>query len=375
MPLGCPSIDVASSAWGYAGFIMSTAILLLAALASPQDEGPRNLGRPAAPQDPWVEYVGPADLPGAGNKVLLIAGDEEYRSEEALPMLAAILAKRHGFHCTVLFSTDPETGEIDPMDQVHTPGLHLLAEADLVILFTRFREWPDDDMKHFVEYVESGRPIIGIRTATHAFKYDRAPESRYARYSSFDDEWKGGFGRQVLGETWVNHHGGHGSESTRGVIDPENAEHPILRGVTHAWGPTDVYGIRELPADARVLLRGQVLEGMSPDDEPIKGRKNDPMMPLVWTREAPVADLKSGSTEPGSEATRRTVCTTLGASQDFASEGLRRVLINSSFWCLELEHLIGSESDVNYVTKYEPTPFGHGRYKRGVKAQDLALKD
>ncbi|MCH2107544.1 MAG: hypothetical protein MK291_12990, partial [Planctomycetes bacterium] len=72
--------------------------------------------------------------------------------------------------------------------------------------------------------------------------------------------------------------------------------------------------------------------------------------------------------------TRRSMCTTLGASEDFASEGLRRVLINSAFWCLDLEHLIGSESDVTYVTKYEPTPFGHGRYKRGVRARDLALQ-
>ena len=357
------------------GFTMNISLLLFAALAAPQDDGPHDLGKPAPPQDPWVEYVGPEDLPGAGHKVLLIAGDEEYRSEEALPMLAAILAKRHGFHCTVIFSTDPETGEIDPMNQVHTPGLSLLADADLVILFTRFREWPDEDMKHFAEYVESGRPIIGIRTATHAFKYDRNPESRFASFTSFNNKWKGGFGKQILGETWVNHHGGHGSQSTRGVIDPANAEHPILQGVTHAWGPTDVYVIRELPDDARVLLRGQVLKGMSPDDEPVEGAKNDPMMPLVWTRETSLVGLSPESNEPDEDLTRRIVCTTLGCSQDFRSEGLRRVLINSAYWCLELEHLIGEKSDVTYVMKYEPTPFGHGRYKRGVKAQDLAIKD
>ena len=344
--------------------------LLLAALSLPQTEDPRPLGKPAAPIDPWVEYLGGVDLPGAGHHIVLIAGDEEYRSEEALPMLGAILAKRHGFRCTVLFSTDPDTGEIDPMNQVHTPGLIALKSADLVILFTRFREWPDEDMKHFVEYVESGRPIIGIRTATHAFLYDRSPDSPYARYTSFSKTWPGGFGRQILGETWVNHHGGHGSQSTRGVIEPSSAEHPILRGYTPAWGPTDVYGIRSLPADARVLVRGQVLEGMSPGDQPVDGKKNDPMMPLIWTRELPL-DKGEG---PAAPRTRRSVCTTLGASEDFQSEGLRRVLINSSFWCLELEHLISSESDVRYVAKYEPTPFGHGRHKRGVKPSHLALK-
>ena len=90
---------------------MKFAALFLATALMAQDHDPEHLGKPYEPSDPWVEYVGPADLPGAGHHILLIAGDEEYRSEEALPMLAAILAKRHGFHCTVLFSTDPETGE------------------------------------------------------------------------------------------------------------------------------------------------------------------------------------------------------------------------------------------------------------------------
>jgi len=342
---------------------MPLALLLIAACVLLQDEEPKPLGKPAAPLDPWVEYSGSADLPGAGHRILLIAGDEEYRSEEALPMLAAILAKRHGFDCTVLFSTDPETGEIDPMDQVHTPGLDQLAQADLVVLFTRFREWPDEDMQHFVRYVESGKPIIGLRTATHAFLYNRNPNSPHAHYSSFHKEWSGGFGRQILGETWVNHHGGHGSQSTRGVIDPGNASHPILRGVTHAWGPTDVYGIRELPKDASVLLRGQVLSGMSQDDEPVEGRKNDPTMPLAWTRETKLDERR----------TRRVVCSTLGASVDCESEGLRRLLVNSAYWCLELEHLIGDASNVDYVSKYEPSFFGGGQYRRGVRAQDLAL--
>ena len=85
---------------------------------------------------------------GAGIHVVLIAGDEEYRSEEALPMLAKILSVHHGFRCTVLFSTDPETGAIDADNQVHTPHLETLADADLVILALRFREWRDEDVCH-----------------------------------------------------------------------------------------------------------------------------------------------------------------------------------------------------------------------------------
>lgn len=346
--------------------LLALAFGLLIAQADDEQSEPQ----PGA-ESPWARYEGPADLPGAGHKVLLIAGDEEYRSEEALPMLGAILAKRHGFDCTVLFSTDPESGEIDPMNQVHTEGLHLLGKTDLVILFTRFREWPDEDMRHFAEYIESGRPIIGIRTATHAFKYDRSPESPYAKYSSFSDEWDGGFGRQILGETWINHHGGHGSQSTRGLVDPKSAGHPVLRGFGQAWGPTDVYGIRQLPEAATVLLRGQVLQGMSPEDQPLEGKKNEPMMPLAWALEKGL----SGNSSPEGELTRRTVCTTLGASQDFESEGLRRLLVNSAYWCLGLEPLIGEASDVSYATEYKPTPFGHGRYQRGLKPSDLNLKD
>jgi hypothetical protein len=321
-----------------------------------------------------LHYEGPSDLPGAGNHIVLIAGDEEYRSEEALPMLAAILAKRHGFDCTVLFSTNPESGEIDPMNQVHMPGLELLANADLVILFTRFREWPDEDMQYFVNYVDSGKPIVGIRTATHAFKYDRNTDSSFARYSSFDATWDGGFGRQILGETWVNHHGGHGSQSTRALVEEDNADHPILRGFTHAWGPTDVYGVRELPDDAIVLLRGQVLEGMSPNDVPAEGDKNNPMMPLVWARVTLMPDKTPESKSTTAPLKRRTVCTTLGASEDFESEGLRRVLVNSALWCLELEHLIGGETDVTYVGEYAPTPFGHGNFKRGLTPRHYELK-
>ena len=152
----------------------------------------------------------------------------------------------------------------------------------------RFRELPDADMKYVADYVESGKPIIGIRTSTHAFRYRKNNKSPYARYSFNSKEWPGGFGRQVLGDTWVRHHGKHGSQSTRGVIEPESKDHPIVRGVEDIWGPSDVYAIRDLPEDTRVLVRGQVLEGMSAEDPPLAGKKNDPMMPLIWIREREV---------------------------------------------------------------------------------------
>ena len=100
---------------------------------------------------------------------------------------------------------------------------------------------------------------MGLRTSTHAFSYRRNTKSPYAHYHHSSREWPGGFGQQVLGETWINHHGHHGRESTRGVVNKRLADHPILKGVADVWGPTDVYGIRNLPENARVLLYGQVV--------------------------------------------------------------------------------------------------------------------
>ena len=191
----------------------------------------------------WLEFKG-TEGSGAGKQIVLISGDEEYRSEEALPMLAKILSTHHGFDCTVLFAIDPETGEIDPEHQTDIPGLDALDTADLMLIFTRFRELPDEQMKHIVDYVNSGRPIMGLRTATHAFQYSRDTSGPYAKYDCTNEDFEGGFGRQVLGETWVAHHGHHGFESTRALINPSSKDHAILKGVTDVWGTTDVYGIR-----------------------------------------------------------------------------------------------------------------------------------
>ncbi|MFT7486773.1 MAG: putative heme-binding domain-containing protein, partial [Candidatus Paceibacteria bacterium] len=97
----------------------------------------------SAPEDPWIVFEG-GDGPGKGKHVVLIAGDEEYRSEEALPMLARILSQRHGFRCTVLFSTDKENGEINPEEQTYIPGIEVLDDADMMVCFLRFRELPDE---------------------------------------------------------------------------------------------------------------------------------------------------------------------------------------------------------------------------------------
>ncbi|MFN8006869.1 MAG: hypothetical protein U0V70_07575 [Terriglobia bacterium] len=301
------------------------------------------------------------DGPGKGRHLVLVAGDEEYRSEEALPMLAGILAERHGFDCTVLFAQDPKTGVIDPNNQTYIPGLEALDHADMLILFTRFRDLPDSAMKPIADFVNSGKPILGIRTATHAFAIGAEKPSAYARYDWRSKEWPGGFGQQVLGETWIAHHGSHGKESTRGLINPVQAHHPILKGVKALWGPTDVYRVIHLPENALVLVYGQVLEGMHPNDEPVKGPKNDPMMPLIWVR---------GYTGDSGK-TSRIICSTMGAAVDLESEGLRRLFVNACYWGLGLESQIPNESDVRYVRDYDPTFFGFNKFKQGLKPSDF----
>ena len=312
--------------------------------------------------DPWVVYEG-QDGPGAGKHIVFVTGDDEYRSEEGMPMMAKILAIRHGFKCTVLFAIDPKDGTIKPNHQNNIPGLEQLKTADMMVIFTRFRELPDDQMKHIVDFTNSGKPIMGLRTATHAFNYTKNRKSPYVDYTFNSRKWKGGFGQQVLGDTWINHHGHHGRESTRGVVNPKYKSHPILKGVTDVWGPTDVYGVRNLTSDAQVLMHGQVLAGMKPGDKPVKGGKNNPMMPLVWTKEYIGMSGK----------TSRVLCTTMGASMDLQSEGLRRLLVNACYWGLAMEDKIPTNSDVRYVGPYKPTRFGFGSFTRGVKPSDHRL--
>jgi trehalose utilization protein len=308
----------------------------------------------------WVVYEG-ANGPGKGKQIVFLTGDEEYRSEEGLPMLAKILAVRHGFKCTVLFAINPADHTIDPVVLTNIPGIEALDSADLCVMGLRFRQWPDAQMEHFARYLNAGKPIIALRTSTHAFAYGNK-QSPYAKYDWQSKEWPGGFGQQVLGETWVSHHGEHGKESTRGIINDAFKSDPILRGVSDIWVPTDVYTVSHLPKDAKVLVWGQVLSGMKPTDAPVSGAKNEPLMPLVWEREYRGEEGK----------TSKIVTTTMGAAVDLQNEGLRRLLVNACYWAVGLE--VPEHADVQYVGAYQPTWFGFGKFKKGVKPEDLALQ-
>jgi hypothetical protein len=311
--------------------------------------------------DDWITYPAKAG-PGKGKHIVFLAADHEYRSEEGLPMLAKILSQRHGFQCTVLFPIAKD-GTIDPNDVKSLPGAEMLDSADLIVMLLRFRAWPDDVMKHFVDAYRRGTPIVGLRTSTHAFQYPRKDQTAY---SSFND-----FGKLVLGEQWVNHWGNHKKEATRGIVEPANKDHPLLRGVSDVFGDTDVYEAYPTP-DSIILLRGEVLKGMNPGDPPASYQKkraidkqeqdiNDPMMPVAWARER--------KTEYGKDY--RVLCTTMGSSTDLQNEGLRRLIVNAVYWGLHLP--VPEKANVDYVDPFRPTKYGFNGFRKGVKPADLAI--
>jgi hypothetical protein len=344
------------------------------------------LTRAADPQQ-WVVYDG-KDGPGKGKQIVLVAGDEEYRSEEYMPVLGKILAERHGFKCTVVFPVDPATGEINPKYVKNIPGLEALDSADLMIIGTRFRALPDEQMKHVDDYLKAGKPVIGIRTATHAFNGLQKPYDVYNNgYKGDQKEWTDGFGRLVLGERWVSHHGNHKSESTRALFAPDAKGNPLLNGIKDGeiWTPTDVYGVRlPLPGDAKPLLLGQVVKrsstakpeagdpfyGMSPADKepgpPDVDKKtgkstdrNNPMMPVAWTKSYQLPGGKPG----------KSFATTMGSAADVTNEGLRRLIVNAAYSLTGLQ--VPEKADVALVGEFKPTAFGFDGFKRGMKPADF----
>lgn len=315
--------------------------------------------------DTPVIYEPRRELPGGTPHAVLIAGDEEYRSEEMLPQLGKILAVHHGFRVTMLFSLDPQTGVIDPNQQRHLPGLEALEEADLMVIFTRFRNLPDESMSRIDAYLQAGKPVVGIRTSTHAFAIDQGSYRHYS-WNHTGEKWPQGFGREILGETWINHHGQHGRQGTRGRPVAGQEGHPILRGVDPYWAPTDVYGVRlPLPGDAQPLVEGLVLTGMKSTDPPVTGELNDPSMPIAWTKTYAASGGRRG----------RAFTSTAGASQDFADANLRRLLVNACYWGLGREADIDPERSVDLVGEYRPSPFAFGGFRKGIRPEDHRLRE
>jgi type 1 glutamine amidotransferase len=237
-----------------------------------------------------------------------------------------------------------------------------------MVILCRFRALPDEQMKHIVDYLEAGKPVIGLRTATHSFQ---GIKGKYAKYNwnNKDADFDGGFGRQVLGETWIRHHGPNGATSTRGIFAEGASSDPILRGIKDGeiWGTTGVYGVRlPLLPGCKTLLYGQVVEGNKPDgkaaeflpsnkknpDEKVKA--NDPMQPVAWTRTYAITPGKTG----------RVFTTTMGSAGDMQNEAFRRMMVNAAFWAVGMEDKIPEKANVDFAGGTMP-------FKKGMKPAEM----
>ena len=308
---------------------------------------------------PWLYFEG-NEGPGNNRRVVFIAAEQEYRSEQSLPMLAKILAKRHGFDCTVLFSVNPK-GLVDPTlpapfkdkSQRHfIPGLELLDEADCVIWMSRFMQLTDEQLDHFYNYFDSGKPLIALRTANHGF-WGAKPYQIDERKVSL---------RELLGGTFMEHHGGWHREATLGIPIPEKKSHPILSGVKEIWGTSDVYRChpkdKGLPDDCDTIIMGQPTQSLDRNSPP---NTNKIPLPIAWTK-----------TWVGNQNLESKIFHfTMGSAEDFANEGVRRVLINSVYWGLGLADKIDPTRSVDPLEPYQPMKSGFNYEKLGVAPRSI----
>ncbi len=325
---------------------------LLFGIGAPGASSPR-----AADNPHLVVYEGDIG-PGVGKHIVLIAGDHEYRGEETLPALARILAKRYGFKCSCFFTTDPKTGYLLPGSS-NLYGLEALKTADLMIVFLRFQDFKDEEMQHIVDYLDAGKPVMGLRTSTHGFLIKKG--KKFHKYSDKyrGDDYNGGFGEQILGENWVGHYGRNHRQSSRLVLEKEQLGHPVLRGLKDVHAQCG--GYRADPIEGSITLaKGQILNGMTLDSPPDETKE---VLPVAWVREYE---------GPNTGKRGRVFTTTHGASEDILNDGFRRMRINASLWCMGMDDAIKADGPIDFVGPYNPVTYGFGGFRKRVKPADIA---
>jgi type 1 glutamine amidotransferase len=250
--------------------------------------------------------------------VVFVTGDDEYRSEYSMPMIARILEARHGLSTSIAYARPtPQTND-------NIEGLEALRTADLAVFYLRWRTLPESQLRLILDYLDSGKPIVGLRTSTHAFQY---PDG-HPRQSLND-----GFGIEVAGQKWIRHHG-HDS-STDVSFAAGQTGHAILRGITPSFHTRSwLYVVEPLHGDCTPLLIGKTVK-------PQRGIDYGPQ-PVAWTK-----------TYKGA----RVFFTTLGHPEDFQLEPMRRLLINGILWALGKE-IPAAGADAAIVGEYAPPPSG-----------------
>ena len=212
-------------------------------------------------------------------KIVFVAGEYEYLSRETLPKFAEELGKTKDAAIVVL--SRPE----DPKQQT-IPALDRLKDANLLVLFVRRMTLPEHEVKFFRDYVDAGKPLVALRTSSHAF-----------------ENWKE-FDKDVLGGNYQGHHGAKLKTTVSFVAEAK--DHPLLRGVSSFVSEGSLYKNAPLQPGTKPLLMGEV-EGKPPE-------------PIAWTYE------HKGS---------RVFYTSLGHPSDFKEESFRRLVTNAISWALK----------------------------------------
>ena len=290
--------------------------------------------------------------------IVFVTGDEEYRSEESMPMLAQLAKRELGAEVTVLYSLD-SSGVIDPNQTDHIEGLEALETADLMVIFTRFRNLPENERNYITEYVESGKPIVGFRTATHAFMYKND-----TTLVEFNEEWPA----KVFGQQWITHHG-HFDDGKFPVTDitmePGQEKNPILNGFkpfeAYSWLYHVDGGDWKLQGDSEPLLMGHSTKSQHEIDGHLDKFPLD--NPVAWT--------KSYTGTSGIKA--RVFFTTLGHPYDFRLSEVRKIALNGIYWALGKEKEIPKDGvNVSLNEPFEPNNSGFGqKYKKNQKPKTI----
>jgi len=235
--------------------------------------------------------------------VVFVTGDHEYSSETTMPLLARALEKNYGMRTVVLKSSPDQNAE------ENIPGLEILKKADLAVFFLRWRRLPADQVKYIEEYLQSGKPVVGFRTSTHAFNYPK--DHVLAKWNAFGEFALGsppGWGGKA-----DHTHCGHTCSTDVSVI-PESAAHPILKGVDSSFHVRSwLYKVLpDYPAkDATWLLMGKAVDSEKPGFM---------ANPVAWTWQTPAGG--------------RVFTTTLGHPEDFSVEAFQRLVVNGIHWAL-----------------------------------------
>jgi hypothetical protein len=255
--------------------------------------------------------------------------------------MARILAERYGFTCTVLFAINKTTGVIDTNTLDNIPGLEALDHADAMVLvhpLPRPARRPDEAHHRLLD---AGKGILGLRTATHAFKYRQSADVlQEVHVQQQRPGFKGGFGRWC----WARRGSTTGAATAMRAraacsprmrpAEPHPARHRRWRDlVLHRRLP----GPLPLLPGSTPLVMGQVLTGPTPADPPVEGPKNTPMMPVAWTR------TYTGPAGKPARVFTTTMGGKMGEHADWDNEGLRRLLVNATFWATGLEDKIPAE--------------------------------